>query len=113
MLNLIQSFFKSSRSIHTHSEAQPIAPAFTQNSTKETLLAPHFLSNLYKEAVVTEPIEPQKAGRVKFQGSWWPARSAQEVFLLPGDVVYVVDRKNITLYVELASVGVGECSPAC
>jgi hypothetical protein len=53
-----------------------------------------------QEAIVTQVISPRRAGQVEYQGSWWMARCLQEVTLLPGDVVYVVDRQHVsTLYV--------------
>ncbi|PSB06569.1 hypothetical protein C7B61_16880, partial [filamentous cyanobacterium CCP1] len=45
-------------------------------------------------------IQPGKNGRVRFQGSWWSARCEQDVTILPGEVVRVVGRQNITLIVE-------------
>ncbi|WP_421658806.1 NfeD family protein [Leptothermofonsia sp. ETS-13] len=52
------------------------------------------------EAIVTQTICPGKTGQVKFQGSWWTARCNREVILVPGQVVYVVERHDNTLYVE-------------
>jgi membrane protein implicated in regulation of membrane protease activity len=61
--------------------------------------------NLGNEAVVTQTIEPGKAGQVKYQGSWWKARSSRAIKLLPGAVVCVVDRRHVTtLYVEPSTV---------
>ncbi|UBF24541.1 NfeD family protein [Kovacikia minuta CCNUW1] len=52
------------------------------------------------EAVVTRSISPGKAGQVEFKGSWWTARCNREVVLVPGQIVYVVVRRDNTLYVE-------------
>lgn len=52
------------------------------------------------EVVVDEAIQPGKAGRVRFQGSWWYARCDKDVTLLPGEVASVVGLSNITLLVE-------------
>lgn len=51
-------------------------------------------------AIVTRTIAPGKAGQIKFQGSWWTARSTDEHTLMPGKTVYVVERQMLTLYVE-------------
>ncbi|MBW4693336.1 MAG: NfeD family protein [Lyngbya sp. HA4199-MV5] len=56
------------------------------------------------EAIVTQTIAPGRRGQVKCQGSWWTARSVQGLTLLPGKVVYVISRQNITLYVEPAFI---------
>ncbi len=53
-----------------------------------------------KLAIVSSTIVPFQGGRVQFQGSWWPARCDQEITLLPGDVVQVIGRQNITLLVQ-------------
>ncbi len=40
----------------------------------------------------------------QFQGSWWQARCAEAITLVPGTIVYVVDRRNVTrLYVKPAT----------
>lgn len=56
--------------------------------------------NLEGEAIVEQTIQPGKPGRVRFRGSWWPACCKQEIILVPGEMVYVVGRCNITLLVE-------------
>ncbi|NEQ27302.1 MAG: hypothetical protein F6K28_51515 [Microcoleus sp. SIO2G3] len=58
---------------------------------------------LEQEAIVTLTIAPGRAGQVQFQGSWWKARCAEALTLVPGTIVYVVDRQYVTtLYVEPA-----------
>jgi membrane-bound ClpP family serine protease len=57
-------------------------------------------NTLEGEAIVSATILPRQPGRVRFQGTWWPARCEQELTLLAGEVVYVVGRENITLLVQ-------------
>lgn len=53
-----------------------------------------------REAVIEEEIQPLKSGRVKFQGSWWPARCDHAISIQAGESVRVVGIRNITLIVE-------------
>ncbi len=53
-----------------------------------------------EKAIVEEEIRPGEAGRVKFQSSWWPATSEQEITFKPGEAVRVVASDNVTLIVE-------------
>ncbi|NJN57084.1 MAG: hypothetical protein HC879_06050 [Leptolyngbyaceae cyanobacterium SL_5_9] len=60
-------------------------------------------SYLGGQAIVTQTIQPLKAGRVQFQGSWWPAWCEQRITINPGEVVDVAGiHRNITLLVEPA-----------
>ena len=72
----------------------------TQNTTLSPLFGNYAEPN--KEAVITLAIESGKSGQVKFAGSWWTARCRQGIKLALGEIVYVVGRHNITLYVEPA-----------
>lgn len=53
-----------------------------------------------EKAIVEEEIRPGESGRVRFQSSWWPAISDQEITFKPGDVVRVLAIDNVTLIVE-------------
>jgi NfeD-like C-terminal, partner-binding len=53
-----------------------------------------------EKAIVEEEIRPGESGRVKFQSSWWPATSDQEMTFKPGEAVRVVAMDNVTLIVE-------------
>ena len=61
--------------------------------------------------VVTTTICPNQAGRIKFQGSYWPAKlhqSSHATCILPNQVVQVVGRQGITLLVREATGEGGE-----
>lgn len=68
-------------------------------STNSQTLLENYHDDVYK-AVVTQTIKPGKVGQVRFQGSWWSARCTDDVILGLGEVVYVIQRHNNTLYVE-------------
>jgi NfeD-like C-terminal, partner-binding len=53
-----------------------------------------------EKAIVEEEIRPGESGRVKFQSSWWPATSDQEITFKPGEAVRVLVIDNVTLIVE-------------
>jgi membrane protein implicated in regulation of membrane protease activity len=57
-------------------------------------------SKMGKQAIVTDMIAPGEKGQVAYQGSWWTARSQQLRTFNPGQIVYVVARDNLTLYIE-------------
>ncbi|MBD2577929.1 NfeD family protein [Oscillatoria sp. FACHB-1406] len=52
------------------------------------------------EAIVDEEIQPYKSGRVKFRGTYWEARCDRKMTFVPGEVVRVLRRENLTLVVE-------------
>ena len=58
-------------------------------------------SSSYWQAIVTDPIYPHKTGRVKFLGTWWNALCKQDIVLVAGTTVYVVDLEGLTLVVQL------------
>lgn len=57
-------------------------------------------SDFEKEAIVDEEIRPRRTGRIRFLGSYWPARCQQDITLIPGQICYVTDIQNITILVE-------------
>ncbi|MBZ8179934.1 hypothetical protein G3T18_07465 [Oscillatoria salina IIICB1] len=57
-------------------------------------------SNCQGKAVVEREIRPEQKGRVRFRGSWWPARCDEEIIICSGEIVEVVGRCNITLVVQ-------------
>jgi membrane protein implicated in regulation of membrane protease activity len=51
-------------------------------------------------AKVCERLRPGQSGQVEFRGSWWTALCLDNVVLLPGASVRVIDRVELTLVVE-------------
>lgn len=54
-----------------------------------------------RKATVIDAIYPNCPGRVKFQGTDWPAECEQDITLAPGKTVYVIDREGLTLIVKV------------
>lgn len=52
-----------------------------------------------KQAIVDEEILPCRAGRVRYAGSYWYARSWENLNFKEGELVYVTGLENITLFV--------------
>lgn len=90
MFNLVKLFSSSASD----------APQDTASSFSEKTLNFSRYLNLKGEAIVEQIIQPGKTGRVRFRGSWWPARCEQDLSFVPGEIVHVVGRNNITLLVE-------------
>ncbi|MEG4804446.1 NfeD family protein [Microcoleus sp. ARI1-B5] len=67
--------------------------------TAHTHLAPKAIAPDEK-AIAPEEIRPGESGRVRFQSTWWPATSDQEITFKPGDAVRVIAINNVTLIVE-------------
>lgn len=88
---------KTIESLFSSSDVQPVstfsAPLFGMNATEKE-----------KQAMVDQPIQPGSPGRVKFQGSWWPARCEKNLRIVQGEMVRVVGIRNITLLVEPVSL---------
>jgi membrane protein implicated in regulation of membrane protease activity len=53
-----------------------------------------------ERAIVEEEIRPGEPGRVRFQSTWWPATSDQNLTFQPGEAVRVIAIENVTLIVE-------------
>lgn len=56
-----------------------------------------------REAIVLEVLQPGRLWRISFGGTTWYARCHRPLELTPGQIVYVVDRHNITLLIETQS----------
>jgi membrane protein implicated in regulation of membrane protease activity len=67
---------------------------------------PNYLQKfLQGEAIVSEPIRPPRTGQVFFKGSWWMAKSSEDIPLDSDQIVEVVDIDNITLIVKPIVLG--------
>lgn len=55
---------------------------------------------LDQEAFVIETITPGRRGQVSWGGSFWLARCTHPISLMPGTLVRIKGRGNITLLVE-------------
>jgi membrane protein implicated in regulation of membrane protease activity len=93
----------SSTAVETAVETATVASPETANTAVEEQPAanhstPHIAQD--EKAIVEEEIRPGESGRVRFQSSWWPARSNQEITFSPGEAVRVISIDNITLIVE-------------
>lgn len=58
------------------------------------------MHSLFMEAIVDEVIQPNRRGRVYYQGVWWSARCQQAITLEEGTICFVVSMEGITLIVE-------------
>lgn len=90
---------KSSTDVAEETAVGEEKPAVGDAETVHTHLAPKEIAPEQK-AIVEEEIRPGESGRVRFQSSWWPATSSQEITLKPGDAVRVIAIENVTLIVE-------------
>lgn len=57
-------------------------------------------TNMSEEGVVDEVVHQGREWRIQFQASYWTARSHHLITLVPGDLVRIIGRDNITLLVE-------------
>ncbi|WP_293144776.1 MULTISPECIES: NfeD family protein [unclassified Microcoleus] len=90
---------KSSTDVAEETAAGEEKPAVGDAETVHTHLAPKDIAPDQK-AIVEEEIRPGESGRVRFQSSWWPATSDQEITFKPGEAVRVIAIDNVTLIVE-------------
>ncbi|MCC3432981.1 MULTISPECIES: NfeD family protein [unclassified Microcoleus] len=90
---------KSSTDVAEETAVGEEKPAVGDAETVHTHLAPKDIAPDQK-AIVEEEIRPGESGRVRFQSSWWPATSDQEITFKPGEAVRVIAIDNVTLIVE-------------
>lgn len=64
-----------------------------------TVLNPHRVEDLGKNAVVSERITPEKPGRIRYRGTSWKGISYSETFE-KGDKVSIVQEEGLTLVVS-------------
>lgn len=77
-----------------------IAVGQKKAAATQSVLAVDRADRFENRAVVVEEIHPNCVGRVHFQSTDWPARCDLEIILPCGEIVCVVDRENLTLFVE-------------
>lgn len=90
---------KSSTDVAEETVAGEAQVAVRDTETDHTHVAPKVIDPDQK-AIVEEEIRPGESGRVRFQSSWWPATSDQEITFKPGEAVRVIAIDNVTLIVE-------------
>ncbi|MEG4322822.1 MULTISPECIES: NfeD family protein [unclassified Microcoleus] len=95
----VSSADNSSTEVAEETAAGEEKPALGDAETAHTHVAPKDIAPDQK-AIVEEEIRPGESGRVRFQSSWWPATSDQEITFKPGDAVRVIAIDNVTLIVE-------------
>lgn len=61
--------------------------------------------DFHGEAVVDEAIHGIHKGRVRYNGSWWPAKCDRQIVLEQGETVAVVGIDGITLLVRPLPAG--------
>lgn len=75
---------------------------------QQSHVAPVPVPSKSSKAIVDAAISPGRAGRIRYQGSWWSARCEQDITLSPGAEVRVVGRQNITLLVEPLAIALSQ-----
>jgi membrane protein implicated in regulation of membrane protease activity len=53
-----------------------------------------------KEGIVEETIYPDRKGCVYSNGIYWTARCAKNIILEPGEIVHIVRRESIIIWVK-------------
>lgn len=81
-------------------ENAPAAPA----GIPATMATDPNFTYLQEKAIVSETIQLEQPGRVRYRASWWSAICLQDVVLRPGTPVRVIGRSNLTLIVEPISL---------
>jgi membrane protein implicated in regulation of membrane protease activity len=100
------SFFNINLSSRVSKKRDAIAISHRLTSQPHSTIRPITSSTnspvvrLKGEAIVESTIYPNRAGRVQFEGTWWPARSNTSKALMSETRVCVIGRQNITLIVE-------------
>lgn len=85
--------FNDARSPQRDPSFGAIEPAW-RNAEQASLIG------LHGQAIVEQPIQPGKPGRVKFKASWWSARCLEPITIPAGEMVDIVAVQGITLIVE-------------
>ena len=97
--NVLQVFQSSSA---RSSVPKPPANPARSSTAKTPSPTPSQLGLFKGQAIVEQPISPDRSGRVRFKASRWFARCDQPLTIASGEVVDVIGVQNITLLVEPA-----------
>ena len=99
-LSNVLQVFQSSSSRST--APKPPANPARSPTAKTSAPTPSQLGLFKGQAIVEQPISPDRSGRVRFKASRWFARCDQPLSIASGEVVDVIGVQNITLLVEPA-----------
>ena len=70
--------------------------------SKHVRTSPYIPDRIHDEAIVSSVVRQGHEWRVRYDGTFWNARLLESgASLFPGDIVYVLSRQGLVLFVEL------------